>query len=115
VNLHGPAGRAYGLRADGAPVGLLLLWDARIDPDAADRADELYVWRLMIDAAQQGRGLGKQAMAWVVEEGRRMGVARIALSCVPGNEQAGRFYESLGFAYTGELKDGERVMHLPLK
>jgi histidinol dehydrogenase len=115
VNLHGPAGKAYGIRADGVPAGMLLLWDARMDPDEADRADELYVWRLMIDAGQQGRGLGKQAMAWVVEEGRRLGVERVALSHVIANEHAGRFYRSLGFAYTGEIDDGERVMQLPLK
>ncbi len=104
-------GRPFGLYADGEPVGLLLLWDSRRDPEKA--ADELYVWRLMIAAGHQRRGHGRAAMQWVVEEARRLGVAQVALSHVPDNP-AGAFYERLGFRYTGVVDDGEREMVLPL-
>ena len=101
-----PAGRPLGIYAQGTPVGFLLLYDARLD--AEEPADELYVWRLMIDAAHQGRGHAAAAMRWVLDEARRMGLSRVALSHVQGNTAAGAFYERLGFRYTGEV-DGVEV------
>jgi histidinol dehydrogenase len=109
-----PAGRPLGLYADGKPVGFLLLWDARRDPDIEDRADELYIWRLMIDARFQRQGHGQAAMRWVIDEARRMGVARVGLSHVPENT-VGSFYERFGFRYTGKVKEGEQEMLLWLK
>ncbi len=106
------AGRPLGLYADGAPVGFLLLWDARQDDE--EPTDELYVWRLMIDAKHQGRGHGSAAMRWVIEEARRMGVAQVGLSHVPENS-VDVFYELFGFRHTGKVHEGEREMVLRLK
>ncbi len=108
-----PAGRPLGLYADGKPVGLLLLWDARRDPDLAERADQLYLWRLSIDARFQRQGHGQAAMRWLIEEARRMGVASVGLSHVPENP-VGTFYERFGFRYTGKVNEGEHEMVLPL-
>jgi histidinol dehydrogenase len=102
------AGRPFGLYAQGEPVGFLLLWDARRDDE--DPADQLTIWRLMIDARHQGKGHGAAALRWVLEEARRMGVASVGLSHVPDNTAAGRFYEKLGFSYTGKVEHGEREM-----
>jgi histidinol dehydrogenase len=107
-----PQGRPFGIHAGGEPIGLLLLWDSRRDPEKP--ADELYVWRLMIAAEHQRRGHGRAAMQWVVEEARRLGVAQVALSNVEGNP-AGVFYERFGFRYTGHIDDGELEMVLPLR
>jgi histidinol dehydrogenase len=109
-----PAGRPLGLYAAGEPVGFLLLWDTRQDPDLAERRDELYVWRLMIDARCQRQGHGQAAMRWLIGEARRLGVAQVALSHVPDNP-VGAFYEQFGFRYTGRVKEGEHEMVLPLK
>ena len=108
-----PAGRPLGLYAGGQPVGLLLLWDARRDPDTEERADQLYLWRLTIDARHQRQGHGQAAMRWLIDEARRMGVASVGLSHVPENP-VGAFYERFGFAYTGAVNEGEREMILPL-
>jgi GNAT superfamily N-acetyltransferase len=108
-----PAGRPLGLYANGQPVGFLLLWDARRDPDPAERADQLYIWRLMIDARFQRQGHGQAAMRWLIDEARRMGVASVGLSHVPENP-VGPFYEKFGFSYTGKVNDGEREMVLPI-
>jgi histidinol dehydrogenase len=107
------AGRPLGLYWQGEPVGFLLLWDSRLDPDAQERADELYIWRLMIDARFQRQGQGQRAMRWLIAEARRLGVAQIGLSHVPENA-VGPFYERFGFRYTGRVKDGEHEMVLPL-
>jgi GNAT superfamily N-acetyltransferase len=109
-----PAGRPLGLYADGQPVGLLLLWDARRDPDLAERADQLYIWRLSIDARFQRQGHGQAAMRWLIDEARRMGVASVGLSHVPENP-VGAFYQRFGFAYTGAVKEGEHEMVLRLE
>jgi histidinol dehydrogenase len=115
VNYMGEAGSAYAIYADEIPVGLTLLWDSRIDPDEEDRADELHIWRIMVDEAYQNRGIGKQVMAQVIEKARSMGVARVALSHMPGNNAAGAFYQRLGFVYTGKENDGELEMIFSLQ
>jgi histidinol dehydrogenase len=105
-------GRPLALYAGEEPVGLLLLWDSTRDPE--DPADELYVWRLMIDERHQRRGHGAAAIRWTLEEARRLGVARVGLSHQDRPGHAGPFYEQLGFAYTGKIDDGEREMIFPL-
>lgn len=107
-----PPGRPFGLHAGGQPVGFLLLWDARRDPE--DPADQLYIWRLMVDARHQGQGHGKAAIRWTIDEARRLGVASVGLSHVQGNPM-GAFYEALGFRYTGKVNEGEVEMIYPLR
>jgi len=103
-------GRPLAIHDGGQPVGLLLLWDSRRDRD--DPADELYVWRLLIDARHQRRGFGTLAMRWVIDEARRLGVASVGLSHQMQPGHAGPFYERLGFRYTGVIDDGEHEMKL---
>ena len=105
--------RQLAMVVDGEPVGYLLLWDARYDPD--EPQDELYVWRILIDKRHQRRGFGAAAMRWTIDEARRLGRARVGLSHVESNDAAGAFYRSLGFTYTGRVNDGEREMVLGLK
>jgi histidinol dehydrogenase len=107
-----PPGRPFGVWHNGQPVGFVLLWDARRDPE--DTLDMLYIWRLMIDAGHQGKGHGAAAMRWLIEEGRRMGVAEVGLSHVPENT-VGKFYERFGFRYSGKDNEGELEMVLPLR
>ncbi len=104
--------RPLGIYDGDEPVGLLLLWDVRRDPDGP--ADQLYVWRLMIDAKHQKQGYGARTMRWVIDEARRLGVASVGLShqALPGH--AGPFYEKLGFRYTGKVEHDEQVMELRL-
>jgi len=108
-----PAGRAVAMFSGDAAVGMMLLYDARLDKDKP--ADQLYVWRIFVDAQHQGRGHGRQAMLWVVEEARRMGMKNVGLSHVALDGHAGPFYEKLGFRYTGEVDDGELKMVLDLE
>ena len=105
-----PKARALALFDGAEPVGLVLLYDARLDEK--EPADELYVWRLLIDARHQRRGLGALAMRWVIEEARRQGVAAVGLSHVDREGHAGPFYEKLGFEYTGKVDGEERLMRL---
>jgi histidinol dehydrogenase len=108
-----PRGRALALFDGDTAVGMMLLYDARQDDE--DPANQLYVWRLMVDARFQGRGYGRRAMQWVVEEARRGAYAEVGLSHVDQPGAASGFYKKLGFAYTGEVDDGELKMLLKLE
>ena len=107
-----PAGRAFALFDGDEAVGMMLLYDARLDREKP--AQQLLVWRLMVDARHQRRGLGRLAMAWVLEEARRMGVSEVSLSHIGLAGHAGAFYEKLGFTYSGEVEDSEHKMLLRL-
>ncbi len=103
-----PASRPLALYLGTQPVGLVLLYDAR--RDAERPANQLYVWRLMVDQRWQRRGLGRSAMQWVLAEAARLGFDTVGLSHQPVAGHAGPFYEALGFSYTGEVNDGEMKM-----
>ncbi len=94
--------------ADELPIGFVML--------AFEDGEPPYVWRFMIDAAHQGRGLGRGAMAALLEaiRARCPDATQVRLSHVPGEGDPGPFYEKVGFAYTGEVHEGERVMSLVL-
>jgi diamine N-acetyltransferase len=94
--------------ADETPVGFLMLSD---DPSMP----EYFLWRLMIDASYQKLGFAKQAMLQLFEYVRtRPGAKEIFCSCVPGEGSPQGFYESLGFALTGEVDGDEVVMRRDL-
>ena len=90
------------------PVGFLML---------EDKASEgrYYLWRFMIDARYQHRGVGRRALELLFEHVRtRPGAAVLYTSCVPGEGGPGPFYEKMGFEYTGEEDGGELVMRREL-
>ena len=98
-----------------ALVGFVMLYDpTRV---SAPESPHVYLWRLMIDRTHQGAGYGAAAVRLVIEHSRSLSaVAELRVSHVPAAERLSRFYQSLGFAYTGEIDDdGERVMALPLR
>lgn len=70
-----------------------------------------FILRLMVDQAYQGQGYGR---AVIVEVLRRLGLKpdcrEVHISEVPENVVAARLYESLGFARTGQVVDGEDLM-----
>jgi diamine N-acetyltransferase len=105
----------FGIYDDDTPVGFLMVgydvddyWE-----DAPEIARGNYnLWRLMIDEAYQGRGLGKDAVKLALDFIGTLpcGAAEYCwLSYEPENEVARNLYGSFGFAETGE-KDGEEVI-----
>lgn len=96
-----------------ALVGFAMLYDpTRV---AAPESPHAYLWRLMVDRAHQGVGYGAAAVRLVIDHARTLpGVAELQVSHVPDAERLARFYQSLGFAYTGEVDEGELVLALRL-
>jgi diamine N-acetyltransferase len=94
--------------ADGTPVGFVMLHD-----EPGER--KYYLWRFMVDHRYQKCGYGARALSQVIEYVRqRPGAHELLTSVVPGEGSPGSFYEKLGFVYTGDIEDEERVMRRPL-
>jgi diamine N-acetyltransferase len=90
-------------------VGFVMLYDPTL-VDAPEEPD-FFLWRLMIDQAQQGKGYGHAAVEALVAHVRnRPAATRLLVSHVKGAPRLPAFYASLGFAYTGAEEDGELVM-----
>jgi diamine N-acetyltransferase len=90
-------------------VGFVMLYDPTLT--SAPEDDKFFLWRLMIDKPHQGKGFGHAAVERLIEHVRtRLGATQLWVSHQQSADALGRFYESLGFRYTGEVADGERVM-----
>ena len=97
---------------DDRPVGFLMAFfnvEFAADDGKGPRSG---LWRLNIDAAEQGRGYGRFAVESVADEIRRRGGTRMTVTWVPGGPQA--FYLKLGFRLTGETSEDELVGELEL-
>ena len=97
------------------PVGFVMLEDESLrSPPPENPA--VGVWRFMIDAKFQGRGIGKVALHHVIEHVRSKGLFKtLRLSYVPGPGCPEPFYLRLGFRHTGEVEGNEIVLELPLR
>ena len=68
------------------------------------------IYRFMIDAAQQGKGYGRAALAAALDEIRAIPrIKKVTISYMPDNPVAGPFYASFGFVEVGEDEDGEMI------
>ena len=92
----------------GADVVGFVMW--AVDPEDGSH----WIGGLVIDAARQGEGHGRAAMAALLQRFRDAGAAEAALSYEPENERARALYASLGFRETGERAEGELVARLAL-
>ncbi|MGL6338304.1 MAG: GNAT family N-acetyltransferase, partial [Waterburya sp.] len=93
--------------ADDTPVGFVMLADS-----SANSSYTYYIWRLMIDSRFQKWGFGRRAVELILQHVKTRPQAKYLLtSCAPGEESPRGFYETIGFAYTGEVdEDGELIM-----
>lgn len=107
LQAHYEFGTARAIAADEEIVGFVLYGQVEGDP-------RWWIVRLMIDVEQQQKGYGRAALQAIITEMRQNPACTdIYLSFVPGNDPAQKLYESLGFINTGQIEDGELVMHLP--
>ena len=75
--------------------------------DPADNSG--WIGGLVIDAPQQGRGLGRATVGELLRRFREEGRSGAALSYNPADVRARMLYSSLGFEVTGEFEDDEPV------
>jgi diamine N-acetyltransferase len=77
------------------------------DPDDGSR----WIGGLLVDAAHQGRGVGRRVVELLIERLRAESGA-IRMSYHPDNDSSRALFTGLGFTETGEMADDERVMEL---
>jgi diamine N-acetyltransferase len=95
--------------ADETPVGFMMLAD---DPDKY----EYFLWRLMIDASQQGKGYGRRAVQQLIDYVKtRPSASELLVSYVPSEGSPRDFYMKLGFQDTVREEEGEVVLRLPFE
>ena len=82
--------------------------------DKDENPGDIWIWRLMIAADQQGHGYGRAAMQNVIARARAAGETALFLSYEPENAGAATFYAKLGFEDTGRVEHGEKVVRLAL-
>ncbi|MBZ9769414.1 GNAT family N-acetyltransferase [Mesorhizobium sp. CA6] len=94
--------------AAGRVVGFLMY-------SAPEDDDEAIIYRFMIDRREQGKGLGRAAVAGVLEEIGLLGhIRRVSICYEPDNEAARRLYAGFGFVETELDEDGEMIAVLQL-
>ena len=95
-------------------AGFVMLEDESLRARPPPRP-EIGVWRFMIDARFQGRGIGRAALHKVIDHARsNRAFKRLQLSYVPGPGCPEGFYLGVGFRHTGRMDGNEVVLELPL-
>jgi diamine N-acetyltransferase len=95
-------------------VGFVMLYDQSLGPSSVLNPKAV-VWRFMIDAHSQGKGIGRAALLLVIEHVRGKQLFPVlSLSYVPTLGSAEKFYLDLGFKPTGKVEDGEVELELLL-
>ena len=96
------------------PVGFVMLEDKSL-LDPVPENPEVMVWRFMVDARHQRKGVGRAAMLLVIEHVRRKGIfKKLAISYIPEEGGPEKLYLSMGFRPTGEMDEDEVILELPL-
>ena len=100
---YGQVWHPLAVLVDGVIVGHIM-W-------AIDDADgSRWIGGVVIDAAAQGRGIGRAALETMIARlAADPDCCEVALSYDPENQVARRLYASLGFVETGEREDDELV------
>ncbi len=105
-----PGSKIYGIWEKATPVGLLAVVDMyhpEADLDEGDDPDGIYIWRLMVDQAHQGRGHGRAALEFAKSIACERGRSKLVISVVDEPGGALPLYKKFGFRPTGRIVDGE--------
>ena len=110
-----PGSAIQGIWDRETPAGLILtinfgLPEARPTRDSGMDTDIFYLWRLMIDAAHQGKGHGQAALRHFVALARASGQRRAVLCVVVAPGSALPLDEKHGFRRTGHVVHDEVIM-----
>lgn len=101
--------------ATGRLVGFAMISDGIPEPMDDDLVGPYYLWKLLIDAKEQGKGYGAATIDAVVAYLRtRPGADVLYTSCADGPGSPHGFYLQYGFVDTGRVMWGENVLALDL-
>ena len=84
------------------------------DPESDHEEFRACIWRINVDAAAQGKGVGKFAAHALAEEARARGFDHINVIWEPGAEGPEEFFHRIGFTDVGQTQYGETIGALQL-
>lgn len=87
---------------------------ANFDPEFPQEHFRSVLWRINVDADDQGRGIGRFLVDGLLAEARERGVDHVNVVYESGEEGPAAFFERVGFAAVGETEYGEIIAEVTL-
>jgi diamine N-acetyltransferase len=87
---------------------------ANFDPDAPQEHFRSVLWRINVDADDQGRGVGRFAVEKLLDEARERGMNHVDVIYEAGEEGPEAFFRRVGFTPVDETEFGEVVAEIRL-
>mgnify|MGYP002845868017 FL=1 len=87
---------------------------ANFDGDSVSEYFRSVLWRINVDADDQGRGIGRFAVESLLAEARKHGVDHVNVIYGAGEEGPQAFFERVGFTPVGETEYGEVIAEIRL-
>ena len=85
---------------------------ANFDEDAPEEHFRSVLWRINVDADDQGRGVGRFAVEALVEEARARGFDHVDVIYEAGEGGPEAFFNRVGFSPVGETEYGEVIAEI---
>ncbi|RKT36261.1 diamine N-acetyltransferase [Microbacterium sp. AG1240] len=82
---------------------------ANFDPEASVEHFRSVLWRINVDADDQGRGIGRFAVERLLDEARSRGLEHVDVIYESGEEGPEAFFQRVGFTPVGETEYGEII------
>lgn len=99
--------------SDEVLVGFVML-DTDYEREKTGKKEGVYLWRLMIASEFQEKGYGKLTIDLLVKHFRDQGKKHFDVTSGLGKGSPLEFYKNYGFEDTGDLHQGEAILHLDL-
>lgn len=87
---------------------------ANFDPEDPIAHFQSVLWRINVDAGDQGRGVGRFAVEQLVEEARRRGMDHVDVIYEAGEGGPEAFFARVGFTPVDETEYGEVIAEIRL-
>ena len=85
---------------------------ANFDPEAPEEHFRSVLWRINVDADDQGRGIGRFAVENLIDEARTRGVDHVNVIYEAGEDGPEAFFRRVGFTPVGETAYGEVIAEI---
>ncbi|MGG7509150.1 GNAT family N-acetyltransferase [Plantibacter sp. YIM 135249] len=87
---------------------------ANFDPEAHQDEFKSALWRINVDADDQGRGVGRFAVDSLTDEAKKRGFDHVNVIYEPGDLGPEAFFLRVGFKPVGETEYGETIGRIEL-
>jgi len=87
---------------------------ANFDGDVLQEHFQSVLWRINVDADEQGKGVGRFLIGALIDEARERGMERVNVIYEAGAEGPEAFFNAVGFTPVGETEYGEVIAEVRL-